>query len=84
MTNEKVLIAGIKTLNSFDVALLRERILAICDMTLKAIDEKPEQFDAGLVTARQMKLSMTNIKNAFDFKEEKQQTEKKKESKAHT
>jgi hypothetical protein len=81
MTNEKVLIAGIKTLNSFDIALLRERILTICDMTLKAVEEDPEQFDAGLITARQMKLSMENIKNAFDFKEDKKKTVKKEESK---
>ncbi len=68
MSNEKVLIAGIKTLNSFDLALLRERILTIAEMTLKAVDENPEKFDAGLVTSGQMRISMENIKNAFDFK----------------
>lgn len=70
MSNRKSLLAGIKTLNDFDLALLRERILYVSDLTLDGIEKDPASFDRGLITSRQLKISMTNIKKAFDFEKE--------------
>jgi len=50
MTNEQAFKSLIKDASPIELALLRERILAIMEMTRKDIFENPEQWEKSLVS----------------------------------
>lgn len=65
--NKKALLEGIKMLNTFDLALLRERIIMVAEHTIKEVENNPDGYKNGFVAPAQLIKSMNNIKEAFKF-----------------
>ena len=68
LTNEQVLLKGIKTLNHLEQAILRERLLAVAEETLKEAKKNPEEYGKGFFAPGLIEQTMEKIINVFDFK----------------
>lgn len=66
-TNEQVLKKLLKELHTVEIAILRERILMICDISIKSIEKSPEEWSNPIFHVNQYKATMNKIKSIVDF-----------------
>ena len=68
-TNRKVFNKAIKELNDFELAILRERILAVCESTINNKEEVRESMKNGFINPDLFIETCQNIFEKFDFKD---------------
>ena len=71
MTNENALKKGLKeveNLGPLAPAILRERLLALCEMNLKQIEANPEPYNNFLHNASQYKKVLKTFIETINFK----------------
>lgn len=67
-TNEQVLKKLLKELHTMEIAILRERILMICDISIKSIEKDPNGWYNPIVSVTQYQATFKKIKSIVDFK----------------
>jgi hypothetical protein len=77
LTNEQILRKLLKELDSLEIALLRERIEKICDLTLAELEDekKRKTYNTFFTTANQWTTLMLKVKDivTLEKKEEKKE-----------
>ena len=67
-TNRQVLTKAIKDLSDFELVVLRERILTICDRDLNNEQQVRELLENSLITPDLYLGTLQSIKDKVDFK----------------
>ena len=67
-TNRQVLTKAIKDLNDFELAILRERILTICDQALFNKEQIRKDMENSIITPELYLGTLQSIKDKVDFK----------------
>ena len=69
-SNKQEIIDAINSLSEIDLAILRERILTVTEITLNSKEEIQEQLKNGFIPPDTYLASCQNIFDAFNFKDE--------------
>ena len=67
-TNRQVLTKAIKDLNDFELVILRERILTICDQALFNKEQIRKDMENSIITPDLYLDTLQSIKDKVDFK----------------
>ena len=67
-TNDQMLIELIKSNNPLQNAMLRERIVAIMDLTVGSIKDEPEKWENGFIQPDLYLELGRNVQNIIGFK----------------
>jgi hypothetical protein len=67
LTNEQVIRKLLKELHTIEIGLLRERIIAICEITLQSIKNNPKAFNSPITSTSQWQHTMEKIHNIVKF-----------------
>jgi hypothetical protein len=67
-TNRQVLTKAIKDLNDFELVVLRERILTICDQALFNKEQIRKDMENSIITPDLYLDTLQSIKDKVDFK----------------
>lgn len=66
-TNEQAIIGLIKSLHPIHVALLRERIMVVMEMTIEDIDNNPADWRNGIIHPDAFRQLHEEVKNHLAF-----------------
>ena len=68
-TNKQVFNKAIKELNDIDLAILRERILTVCEFIIQNKETVTKQMEGGFISPNLIISACERIFEKFDFKD---------------
>lgn len=72
VTNEKALKNGLKAVEELGImapAILRERLIALCEYNIAEIEKNPEPYNSVIWNANQFKKVLATFLNEIQFKD---------------